>query len=141
MASRAAASKLKSFVLPGLGKNRTFSTNASPVQATNSQHSKPRAVKPDQVPIYMILGMAMLAASLGIYTATHQVLHSPSVKVAKKNRETLPEVDNPDVVVSSADKFVDKSLFRKLAHLKEHYHGDPSCYVETLDNVGVDSRL
>lgn len=94
-----------------------------------------RKLKSDQVPIYMVLGMATIVASLGIYTAMHQVLHSPNVIVSKKKRESLPEVDNPEVVVSDADKFVSKSLFRKLAHLKEHHHQDPSHHVETLKNV------
>uniref|UniRef100_A0A7N0V703 Uncharacterized protein n=1 Tax=Kalanchoe fedtschenkoi TaxID=63787 RepID=A0A7N0V703_KALFE len=139
MASRAVASKVKSLALP---RNRTFATHAPPFQRSNLEPAKSRAVvRADQVPIYMILGMAAVAASLGIYTATHQVLHSPTVRVSKKKRETLPEVEDPGVVVSWADKFVNKSLFRKLAHLKEHYHRDPSRYVESLENIGGDSKL
>ncbi|KAJ4972479.1 hypothetical protein NE237_005653 [Protea cynaroides] len=55
----------------------------------------------------------------GLYTATHQLKHSPNVRVSKKKRETLPEVDEPDHVVEEADKFLDKSFFRKVAHIQE----------------------
>ncbi|CAA0827348.1 F-box/LRR-repeat protein 14 [Striga hermonthica] len=103
---------------------------------------------PMGVVIGIIGGMVGLAACIGIHTAKQQLLHSPSVQVTKKRRECIPEVESPDDIVSSADKFVHKSFLRKVGRIQErhghnvdeharygHTHGSPG--VETLKSVGV----
>uniref|UniRef100_A0A6N2MXP4 Uncharacterized protein n=1 Tax=Salix viminalis TaxID=40686 RepID=A0A6N2MXP4_SALVM len=86
-----------------------------------------------------------LSISLGLYTAKHQVLYAPNVRVRKKTRETIPEVVDPDRVVGEADKFIRKSFFRKVAHVQEYDHNGlkflPEPRAETLQEVGVDPKL
>ncbi|XP_010265469.1 PREDICTED: uncharacterized protein LOC104603194 [Nelumbo nucifera] len=143
-----------------IGGHRPFATwttptmkpFAPPSDAALSQalHSKTsRQVKGDLVPVYVALGMIMLSVSLGLYTAKHELLYSPTVYVRKKKRETLPELEDPDHVVDEADKFVKKSLFRKAAHIQDDkeetipnpMRGDPfnsPRRVETLKSIGVE---
>lgn len=68
----------------------------------------------------MVLGgMLMVAMGMGVHTAKQQLRHSPAVRVSKRRRETIPEVDDPESVINSADKFVNKSFLRKVAHIQE----------------------
>ncbi|KAA8532273.1 hypothetical protein F0562_032306 [Nyssa sinensis] len=78
------------------------------------------AISGEFAPVYMVLGMIMVALSIGAHTAKQQLLHSPGVRINKKKRESIPEVDDPDAVVGSADKFVNKSFLRKVAHIQDH---------------------
>ena len=97
------------------------------------------------MPVYVSIGMIALSISLGLYTAKHQVLYAPNVRVRKKARETIPEVVDPDKVVEEADKFIKKSFFRKVAHVQELDHNGlkylPEPRAETLREVGVDPKL
>ncbi|KAJ6386728.1 hypothetical protein OIU78_016626 [Salix suchowensis] len=103
-----------------------------------------KKVRGDFVPVYVSVGMIALSISLGLYTAKHQVLYAPNVRVRKKTRETFPEVVDPDRVVGEADKFIKKSFFRKVAHVQEYDHNGlkflPEPRAETLKEVGVDPK-
>ncbi|KAG0489428.1 hypothetical protein HPP92_008239 [Vanilla planifolia] len=72
----------------------------------------------DFVPVYVSLGLIMLSFSLGSYTAWEHLAYSPSVRLNKKRRESLPEVEDPESVANEANRFVKKSIFRKVAHLQ-----------------------
>lgn len=97
-------------------------------------------MKAEFAPIYMVLGMVVVAVSIGTHTAKQQLMHSPTVYLSKKRRESMPEVEDPDRVISSADKFVNKSFLRKVAHIQDNkptlpdpVHPDPftrsACFV------------
>lgn len=45
---------------------------------------------------------------------------APGVYVKKSRRETVPEVDDPDQQLDYADRFINKSLFRKIAHVQDY---------------------
>lgn len=77
-------------------------------------------MKAEFTPIYVVLGLVVVAASIGTHTAKQQLMHSPTVHVSKKRRESMPEVEDPDRVISSADKFVNKSFLRKVAHIQDN---------------------
>lgn len=109
------------------------------------------------MPVYVAIGMIMLSASLGLYTAKHELFYAPNVRVKKTTRETVPELEDPDKVGEEAEGFFKKSLFRKVAHIKEGEHGDNHhvdkkdvlCvnseeikgHIESLKNVGVDPKV
>ncbi|KAL1563814.1 hypothetical protein AAHA92_06238 [Salvia divinorum] len=96
-----AASQLKSMVKNGLGGKSTFTTsNFAP-------DLKARLGKGDFAPVSIVLGMVVVSTSLGIYTALHQLHSAPNVHLNKSRRETI------------SASFVEKSFFRKVAHLKE----------------------
>ncbi|KAJ8752596.1 hypothetical protein K2173_005485 [Erythroxylum novogranatense] len=109
--------------------NTTFSTATSPyAPAGDYGHRVQRngfkiAEKGDLVPVYVALGMILVSTTLGLYTAKHQLLYSPTVRVKKKLRETIPEVEYPDKVVDESSKFMEKSLLRKVAHVKKFESG------------------
>ncbi|XP_057995923.1 uncharacterized protein LOC131175501 [Hevea brasiliensis] len=103
------------------------------------------------VPVYVALGMIFLSTTLGLHTAKQQLMYSPSVRVKKKLRETIPEVVYSDKVVDEANKFIEKSFFRKAARVQEFESGlqyipDPirkdiyahSPRAETLKSIGID---
>lgn len=70
-------------------------------------------------PIYIVMGMVVGALTMGTHTAKQQLMHSPSVQVSKKRREMIPEVEDPDHSINAADKFLNKSFLRKIAHIQE----------------------
>lgn len=76
-------------------------------------------MRSEYAPLGMVLAMVLVAMMMGTHTAKQQLVHSPGVKVSKKKRETVPEVEDPDGVISSADKFLNKSFLRKVAHIQE----------------------
>ncbi|KAG9447315.1 hypothetical protein H6P81_013443 [Aristolochia fimbriata] len=144
-----------------IGANRPFATSTTPksrpfglplsgVMASNHNNAKGRAIlRGDFFPVYVALGMIALSVSLGVFTMRQQLLYSPSVSVRKKRRETLPEVVEPDAVAETADKFVHKSFFRKLASAQEFDRvledpmrgGDPMVApkkTESHKTVGID---
>ncbi|KAL6493235.1 hypothetical protein OROGR_032994 [Orobanche gracilis] len=103
---------------------------------------------PMGVVVGILGGMVSVACLIGIHTAKQQLLHSPSVHLTKKRRECIPEVDNPDAVIQSADKFMSKSFLRKVGHIQDrhaHNMNEQARYgstrsspeVETLKSVGV----
>ncbi|XP_059637661.1 uncharacterized protein LOC132279652 [Cornus florida] len=127
----------------GLRGNRSYATAAETFHANDKPRSSLRG---EFAPIYMMFGMIMVALTIGAHTAKQQLVHSPAVKVNKKRRESMQEVDNPDAVVGSADKFVNKSFLRKVARIQDHQvlrdsmRPDPftrSRDVETLKSAGV----
>jgi len=73
----------------------------------------------DYVPVYMALGLIALSAALGPHTARQQLAHAPNVYVDKKKREAVPEVAAPEVALDEAERFVGRSLFRKVAHVQD----------------------
>lgn len=72
----------------------------------------------EMAPVYVLAGMITMALGFGLHTAKQQLLYAPDVHVSKTKRETLPEVVDPDVVVDESRRFIDKSLFRKVAHVR-----------------------
>ena len=77
------------------------------------------AMKGEFAPIYIVMGMVAAALTIATHTAKQQLLHSPTVHVSKKKRETMPEVDDPDGVINCASNFVNKSFLRKVAHIQD----------------------
>ncbi|KAK7291506.1 hypothetical protein RIF29_06704 [Crotalaria pallida] len=116
------------------------------------QQRNAKSAKSDFVPIYVAIGMITLSTGLGLHTAWQQLRNSPTVRVKKQRRETLPEVVEPDHVVEEADKFIKKSFFRKVAHVQDQSYPDKNIIpnpirrdayayeprVETLKSVGID---
>ncbi|XP_065848662.1 uncharacterized protein [Euphorbia lathyris] len=161
MALRNSLNSFKSMASRLKGNSATYTTATSPKTASytptadlhHHHQTKKGGVKGDFVPVYVAIGMIAVSVSLGLFTVKHQILYSPNVRVKKKVRETVPEVEDPDLVVDEADKFLKKSLFRKIAHIQEFenglsympntVHGDAFAHqphVETLKSVGVDPK-
>ncbi|KAL6175140.1 hypothetical protein ACLB2K_051783 [Fragaria x ananassa] len=137
---------LRGYATSTLPKMRAYNPTANMAEQQSSK--KPRG---DFVPVYVAVGMIALSVSLGLHTAKQQLFHNPNVFVKKDRREMLPEVVEPDRVVEDADKFVNKSFFRKVAHVQEFdnpvksdsIHGD--VYAQrpravTLKEAGVDPK-
>ncbi|KAL6003538.1 hypothetical protein ACLOJK_023770 [Asimina triloba] len=73
----------------------------------------------EMVPIAIVAGMVVVAIAIGAHTAKQQLLHSPSVHITKKKRETMPELVDPDATAVSGGKFIGKSFLRKVAQIQE----------------------
>ncbi|KAL3343431.1 hypothetical protein AABB24_027121 [Solanum stoloniferum] len=99
----------------------------------------PKSRKGDFVPVCMAVGMIGLSTSFGIHTAMQQLRRAPNVHVKKSRRETVPEIVEPEHVAEEAEKFVNKSLFRKVARTGDIYTKKPA--VETLKTIGVDPTM
>ncbi|KAI3431052.1 uncharacterized protein J3R85_008118 [Psidium guajava] len=127
-------------------KPKMFATTANAAHADHS-HERSSMMKGEFAPLGMVLAMVLVAATIGTHTAKQQLVHSPGVKVSKKKRETVPEVEDPDAVIRSADKFLNKSFLRKVAHIQEDARTLPDTSranpytkareAETLKMVGV----
>ncbi|KAL5700548.1 hypothetical protein ACHQM5_025975 [Ranunculus cassubicifolius] len=109
----------------------TPKTGGFAAEAAQQQHPKPSwSIKGDYVPVYVALGLIVLALSFGGHTAMQQFKYSPAVQVSKKKRQEVPEVEEPEYVVGEAKKFIDNSFFRKVAHIqaydKEHQNSPDS---------------
>ncbi|XP_065872186.1 uncharacterized protein [Euphorbia lathyris] len=138
MALRHSLNSFKSMARHLKGNSATYTTATSPKTASytptadlhhHQQQTKKGGVKGDFVPVYVAIGMIAISVSLGLFTAKHQILYSPNVRVKKKVRETVPEVEDPDRVVDEADKFLKKSLFRKIAHIQEFENVSAICLI------------
>lgn len=156
MGFSATRGNLRSMVNRLRGSHYTFATSTSPkmrayaptADFSNVQHSELRGVKGDFVPVYVAMGMIAMSVTLGLCTAMHELMYSPAVHLRKSRRETLPEVEDPDTVVDEGDKFVKKSLLRKVAHVQElelvpHPIEDPLTRpprAVTLKSVGIDPK-
>ncbi|XP_020592763.1 uncharacterized protein LOC110033199, partial [Phalaenopsis equestris] len=102
------------------------------------------------MPVYVALGMIVVSTSLGAYTAQEQLSHSPSVRLSKKRRETVPEVEEPERVAGEAERYIKRSIFRKVANMQDFdavragitdpMRGGGVGRVETLRSVGVEPR-
>ncbi|XP_028062813.1 uncharacterized protein LOC114266121 [Camellia sinensis] len=145
-------------MLNRLGGRSSFATSTSPkmkAYAPASEYSgqfeeTAKAVRGEFIPVYVAVGMIAMSASLGLTTALHQLMYSPNVRVKKSRRETVPEVVEPELVVDESDKYIKKSLFRKVAHIQEvdvipeHAHREILTrppQAETLKEVGVDPKI
>ncbi|GKU96308.1 hypothetical protein SLEP1_g9556 [Rubroshorea leprosula] len=103
----------------------------------------------EMAPIWVLWGFVFLAVAVGVHTAKQHLVHSPMVSIIKKRRESIWEVDNPDHVIGNVEKFENKSLLRKLAHIQDEKYAQsdptlPNFYTrprkaDTLKSVGVDS--
>ncbi|XP_015955762.1 uncharacterized protein LOC107480139 [Arachis duranensis] len=114
------------------------------------QHRK--TLKGEFVPVYVAIGMIALSTGLGLHTAWQQLRNSPTVRVKKQRRETLPEVVEPEHVAEESDHFFKSSFFRKVAHVQDRSYPDKELIpdsirrdayaykprIETLKSVGVD---
>ncbi|URD88241.1 hypothetical protein MUK42_26617 [Musa troglodytarum] len=87
-----------------------------------------RESKAEFTPIGVMLGLLLMALSIGAHTGRQQLVHSPGVRVSKKKRELTAEVEEPEHVAGEADRFVTKSFSRKVAHLQDFdaVRSDPS---------------
>ncbi|XP_076891136.1 uncharacterized protein LOC143542436 [Bidens hawaiensis] len=134
-------------------KLKAFSPTADHAYHHHHQYPKPKSLKGDYVPVYISLGLILMSVSIGTYTATHQLKRSPNVFVRKSKRETLPELVEPEKVAQESAEFINKSFFRKIAHVqdadRQDIMADPirgdTCamhqkkpYVESLKSVGVE---
>ncbi|KAG8365773.1 hypothetical protein BUALT_Bualt17G0006700 [Buddleja alternifolia] len=91
--------------------------------------------------IGLLGGMVGIACCMGIHTAKQQLLHSPSVHVSKKRRESVPEVDNPDAIIRSSDNFTNKSFLRKVGHIQDNKLGRrPNSYTRIEQDKLVCAR-
>ncbi|KAL1554256.1 hypothetical protein AAHA92_14836 [Salvia divinorum] len=97
------------------------------------------------IPVGALGGFVVVAILIGVHTATQHFVRSPIVHVTKKNRGSMPEVDEPDAYIRSGDNFINKSILRKVGHLQESQYGDSgganiytrSRETDTLRTVGV----
>nr|AVY54506.1 Hum s 3 allergen [Humulus scandens] len=104
-------------------------------------------MKGEFAPIYLGMGRGLAALTRATHTAKHHLLHSPSVSGSKKKKKTRAKGEYPDAVISSADKFVNKSFLKKGAHIQNPNPPLPdpiqpnpftqSRGAETLKTVGV----
>ncbi|CAN8256954.1 unnamed protein product [Cochlearia groenlandica] len=127
---------------------RTYTTATTPPSTTTTA-----ATKADFMPVYVSIGMISLSLSFGLYTAYLHLHENPSVRVNKKTREIVPEVEDPDRIINEADRFANRSWFRKLAHVQEldkhNVIPDPirkdqfahKPRAVTLKDVGVDPKM
>ncbi|XP_078171483.1 NFU1 iron-sulfur cluster protein [Carex rostrata] len=93
---------------------------ATSIHLDELQHPIPKKkFRGDYVPVYVALGLILFGTTLGLYTARLQLAYSPNVFVNKKKREAVPEVAIPDWSLQEAEKFFDKSMFRKVAYLQD----------------------
>ncbi|KAL1355525.1 hypothetical protein HN51_007565 [Arachis hypogaea] len=146
---RAAISR--SFATSTVPKLRAGAGSHATVDHGAQSASGMSTLKADFAPMYMVGGMVVLAVSIATHTAFQQLARSPTVHVNKHRRETMPEVSDPDRTISSADKFVNGSFLRKLAHVQDNKTtlNDPvrpnpfttPRRAETLKTVGVDPAL
>ncbi|GLT86797.1 hypothetical protein SLE2022_049150 [Rubroshorea leprosula] len=118
--------------------------------STNDAHHQSKHSKAGEMaPIWVLWGFVFLAVAVGVHTAKQHLVHSPMVSITKKRRESIWEVDNPDHVIGNVEKFENKSLLRKLAHIQDEKYAQsdstlPNFYnrprkADTLKTVGVDS--
>ncbi|XP_027169746.1 uncharacterized protein LOC113769489 [Coffea eugenioides] len=89
------------------------------IDHTHEPDMKLWPLKAEFVPVYVALGLIAMSTSFGTYTALHQLKRAPNVYVKKSRRETVPEVAEPERVAEDVDQFINKSFFRKVAHVQD----------------------
>ncbi|CAN6372239.1 unnamed protein product [Urochloa humidicola] len=124
MASRAAtaaAGRLRAAALQRFGRPVASDVRSRSAATATAEHPGSKKLLPrgDYVPVYVALGLIALSVTLGLSTARQQLAHAPNVRVDKKKRETVPEVAAPELAVDEGERFVGKSLFRKVAHVQD----------------------
>ncbi|KAI5648814.1 hypothetical protein M9H77_34819 [Catharanthus roseus] len=115
-------------------QTQSFSITSSPTRkfaTTAADASFPTA---EWAPIMVLGGFMAIVLSIASHSMWQQLAYSPQVHLSKKKRESVPEVYDPDVVVRSADKFVNKSFLRKVGNIQEKSFHDP---MQSLKSVGV----
>ncbi|XP_024012413.1 uncharacterized protein LOC18017764 [Eutrema salsugineum] len=142
--------RLRTYTTP---KSKAYATAAAEYGGQRPATTTSAATKGDFVPVYVSIGMISLSVSFGLYTAYLHLHENPSVRVNKKTRETVPEVEDPDRVLNEAERLANRSWFRKVAHVQEFDKHDvipdPIRKDEfahkpravTLKDVGVDPKL
>ncbi|KAL4599820.1 hypothetical protein ACB092_11G154700 [Castanea dentata] len=117
----------KSMLIRQLGGNRSFATSTAPkfaptVDAAHADDSliSRLGLKFELAPLYVLLGMVGVGVTIGIHTMKQQLMHSPTVRVNKKRRVSVPEVEDPEAIINNSDKFVRHSFLRKVAHIQDH---------------------
>ncbi|XP_010553498.1 PREDICTED: uncharacterized protein LOC104823574 [Tarenaya hassleriana] len=102
-------------------------------------------------PIAVVGGLTFIAVAMAGHSCKQQLAHSPTVSARKRRREAMAEVDDPDRVIESADKFITKSWLRKIGQIQDKSKAvlsdptRPDPYTtprnaETLKSVGVKPR-
>ncbi|XP_048427684.1 uncharacterized protein LOC125471406 [Pyrus x bretschneideri] len=125
--------KLRLMLAP-VGGNRPFATSAAPKMKQFAEN---------------VRDSEAAQSTISSICALQQLMHAPMVVVDKSKRESMQEVDNPDVAVSSSDKFINKSFLRKVGQIQEpssrsmpdSVQHDPFTRprtAETLKTAGVD---
>lgn len=112
------------------------------------EEGRKTSVKADFTPVYVAPGLIILQISLGLASTKQQLLYAPNVRVKK-----IPQVVVPDKVDDEGKKFIEKSFYRKAAHIQEfkigiHYMPNPICQdvyahplkAETLKSVGIEPQ-
>ncbi|KAF5746362.1 NADH-ubiquinone reductase complex 1 MLRQ subunit [Tripterygium wilfordii] len=139
----------RSFASSTAPKMKHFTPSAAADAATHAGHHYNKfAIIGEFAPVYVVLGMVVVALSIGGHTAKQQLVNSPSVHVSKKRRGSFPEAADPERSLAKADKFVNKSFLRKVGHIQERNpvladtsRPDPFTRprnAETLKSVGVE---
>ncbi|XP_021678631.2 uncharacterized protein LOC110663581 [Hevea brasiliensis] len=113
-------------MLTRFGEKRSFASATTPKFSRgvdNAHSARPAynkyAMTGEFAPVYVVVGMVVVAISIGLHTVKQQLVHSPGVNITKKRRESVPEVDIPDTVAANGDKFINKSFLRKVAQIKD----------------------
>ncbi|KAL3512040.1 hypothetical protein ACH5RR_024757 [Cinchona calisaya] len=158
------STQLKSFLsrLRTIGsRNSNFATSSSPKMKPYSPTADIHVQEPnikiwplrgEFVPVYVALGLIVASMSFGLHTALHHLKRNPNVYVKKSRRETVPEVVEPEKVVEEVHDFINKSFFRRVAHVQDFdrqdvmpnpitgdvYAWKPRLRAETLKDVGVE---
>ncbi|KAI3762118.1 hypothetical protein L1987_52541 [Smallanthus sonchifolius] len=101
------------FATTTASKMRDYSNAAD--QGYDHKYPKPNAY----APVYISLGLLLISVSIGAFTATHQLNRSPNVSLKNSMRETLPELVEPEKVAEESEDFINKSFFRKIAHVQD----------------------
>ncbi|CAG7911774.1 unnamed protein product, partial [Brassica rapa] len=144
--------RLRSYATASTSKSKAYSPTAE-YGGQRRAATTTTGTKGDFTPVYVSIGMISLSVSFGLYTAYLHLHENPSVRVNKKTRETVPEVEDPDRVINEADRLANRSWFRKLAHVQEFDKQDVipdpirkdqfahKPRAVTLKDVGVDPKM
>ncbi|XP_009801651.1 uncharacterized protein LOC107812330 [Nicotiana tabacum] len=141
-------------VVNAVEANRSFPSSTAPKFATatsggsmhNANPTPPKSkfsMSGDLAPVYVLGGTLSVAIALCLFTMKQQLFHGPGVYISKKKRENLAEVDFPDATAGSANKYIDKSVLRKVGRIQEPnpaFDLDPYTRprkVESLKSVGA----
>ncbi|CAA7026915.1 unnamed protein product [Microthlaspi erraticum] len=145
--------RLRTYTTATTPRSKAYSTASAEYGGQIPATTTSAATKGDFIPIYVSIGMISLSVSFGVYTAYLHLHENPSVRVNKKTRATVSEVEDPDRVMNEADRFANRSWFRKIAHVqefdKQEVIPDPirkdqfahKPRAVTLKDVGVDPKM
>ncbi|XP_070058055.1 uncharacterized protein [Nicotiana tomentosiformis] len=114
-------------VVNAVEANRSFASSTAPKFASdgsmhNANPTPPKSkfsMSGDLAPVYVLGGTLSVAIALCLFTMKQQLFHGPGVYINKKKRENLAEVDFPDATAGSANKYIDKSVLRKVGRIQE----------------------